>query len=121
MYEDQFKSEPVIDYFMQISFKNVSALYKFFIENEAFQNSDVWKNVYSSEDKPYYDKLTIALLGVDWYFGSKVFQKCKDTMLEGDEIGEQSASPVPSIFLTGTKILFNNLLTIKVTIFRIKY
>ena len=103
MYEDKFKSEPVIEHFEQISFKNVSALYKFFIEDEAFKKSDVWKDVYSSEEKSYYDKLTIALLGADWYFGSKVFQKI-DTMLEGDEIGEQSASPVPSIFLTGTKI-----------------
>ena len=104
MFEDLFKFEQIVDYFTQISFKNVSILYKMFIEDEAFKNSDAWNEIYNAEDKSHSEKLLITLLAMDDHFGSKVFRKLAPK-LKDEEIGQKSASPVPSIQLTGTNFI----------------
>ena len=104
MFEDLFKFEQIVDHFTQISYKAVSVLYKMFIEDEAFKKSDAWNEVYNAEDKTYSEKLLITLLGMDDHFGSKVFRKLGSKLKE-EEIGQKSASPVPSIQLTGTNFI----------------
>ena len=102
IYEDLFKGESPIDYCTLTSFKNVSMLCKYFLEDETLKNSVLWRKICTPKDNSHAEKLLVVLSATDALFGSKMCQKVEKTLIS-EELAQNSAGfPIPSLYLTGT-------------------
>ena len=108
--ETKFKNMNAAEYFTDYSKDFVLTCYEYFLAKEP---KGGFTNIYVPEsegDPPFYEKLLCVLSYINNFFEADVFQLLPDTYATNEEIAHSSGSSLPSMKLSGTHLMFTNLL-----------